>query len=440
MAKPSFRRGCGQVSRRSFLTTTAVGAAVAASGLTAVAGFPAPAIAKKTKIVYWSPLDPKANNARSKGEAAMIAVFQKQHPDIDVEIQPVPWQVMGQQVIQAVLSDNGPDVAQLSTTNLPDQVGAGTAAPLNDVVGKGWSQAEKNDFVLPWDNTVYDGQLMAVYWSSLLNNEFWYLRDDVEGTPPSNWNELPGFLKRFAEKSGKPGFLTGLSQQGNAIELTDWLIPALWACGADYVLPNGEVGFANDNGAKPFEWLIDMVRKYKLTPDSIASLTRENVLDAMKGRKALSTILTSNIVSSARASLGDSLMLARAPGPTGPCPAFASGKFLMMTKSCQEKEAAGHFIESMVSPEAQLANAKLATEIPSRKSVVQDPWFATPEAADLKFAIDYMAGSPHVFKYPKRTDLLQTRIALAAQQMMSGRPVRDALQQVAEEWETARKA
>lgn len=160
----------------------------------------------------------------------------------------------------------------------------------------------------------------------------------------------------------------------------------------------------------------------------------------MKGRRALSTILTSNIVSSARSTLGDNLGLARHPGPSGACPAFASGKFLMMTKSCKEREATGLFIEALVSTEAQVANARVANEIPSRKSAVQDPWFSTPEAADLRFSLDYMSESPYVFKYPKRTDFLQTRIALAAQQMMRGRPIGEALKQVAAEWETARKA
>ncbi len=428
-AKPGFRR---DLDRRSFLATAAFGAAALA--------FPRPALAKKSKIIYWSPLDHKANNARSKAEAAMVELFSQAHPDIEVEVQPVPWQVMGQQVIQAVMSGAGPDVAQLSTTNLPDQVGAGTAAPLDDFVGKGWSQAQKDDFVLPGNNTVYDGRKMAYYWSSLLNNEFWYLKDEVEGEIPTDWNKLPDFLKPQQEKRDKPGFLTGLSQQGNAIELTDWLIPALWASGAEYVTETGEVGFVNDNGALPFEWLVAMVKTHKLTPPNITSLSRDNVLDAFKGRKALTTLLTSNIVSAARASLGPNLGLARHPGPYGTCPAFASGKFIMMTKSCQEREAACLFIESMISPAAQLINARVANELPSRKSVIADPWFNMPEAADLKFAVEYMAGSPHTFKYPNRTDFLQMRIALAAQQMMSGTPVKEALKQVAADWEKARKA
>lgn len=421
------------LSRRGLLAKGALaGAALALAAGTRRAA------AKKVKITYWSPLDPRANNARSKGEAAMIDVFRKRHPDIEVEVQPVPWQVMGQQVIQAVLAGGGPDVAQLSTTNLPDQVFAGTAAPLDDLVGKGWSKEEKADFLLPWENTVYEGKKMGFYWNSLLNNEFWYLRDAVEGAPPSDWSKLADFVRPAAARTSAAGFLTGLSQQGNAIELTDWLIPALWASGAEYVLPGGEAGFASEKGVKPFEWLLEL-RRQKVTPDSIISLTRDNILDAIKGRKAISTILTSNIVGSARASLKGALALARQPGPGGTCPAFASGKLLIVTRTSKEREAAGLFVESLISREAQLANARIGNEIPARKSVIADPWFSTPEAADLRFALEYISERPRPFQYPKRTDYLQTRIALAAQQMMGGKPVRNALDEVAREWESARK-
>lgn len=420
-------------SRRTFLVTAAAGVAMAAMGL------PAPAIAKKTKIVYWSPLDPHANNSRSKAEAAMVDVFRKKHPDIEVEVQPVPWQVMGQQVIQAVLAGNGPDVAQLSTTNLPDQVGAGTTAPLNDYVDKYLSADQKNDFILPRGNTVYDGQTMAYYWSTMLGNGLWYRKDLVDGPPPMDWNKLPPYLKAAGDKAHIPGFLIGLSQQGNGIGITNPLIPALWACGAEYVAPDGRLGFANADGEKAFQWLLDMVRKYKATPESIISLSRDNVLDAMKGRKTVSVVLSSNIVSSARESLGDAMGQARQPGPNGPCPAFATGKFLIMTKSCQEKEAAGLFIQAMVSPEAQLANAKIGSEIPVLKSVVKNPYFSTPAAADIKFALDYMASNPHPFKYPMRTDYLQTRLALATQQVFKGTPIKVALQKLSDEWDVARK-
>jgi ABC-type glycerol-3-phosphate transport system substrate-binding protein len=286
---------------------------------------------------------------------------------------------------------------------------------------------------------VYDGQTMAYYWSTLLGNEFWYLKNAVNGPVPTTWAQLTPYLQAASARAHVPGFMIGLSQQGNGIGISNPFIPLLWGCGADYVLPSGELGFINAGGEQACQWLLDMVSKYKLTPASITALSRDNVLDAMKGRKAVSAVLTSNIVSSARASLGDTMGLARQPGPKGPCPAFATGKFLIMTKSCQEQEAAGLFIQALVSPEAQLANAKIGSEIPVLKSVVKDPYFSTPAAADIKFALDYMASNPHPFKYPMRTDYLQTRLALATQRMVSGTPVKDALQKLNDEWNTARK-
>lgn len=423
-----------RLSRRALVL--AAGAAVVARPRLAAAQ-----IARKAKITYWTPLDPKAKNARSLAEAEMIKIFRDRHPDIEVDVQPVPWQVMGQQVIQAVLAGSGPDVAQLSTTNLPDQVAARTTAPLNDIVGKRWSRAEKDDFLLPWENVTYDGQLMAVYWNSLLGNQLWYLKNELAGEPPSQWHKFAEFLQAPSARLGVTGFMTGLSQQGNAIEFTNWFIPALWACGGDYVTKSGELGFVNDTGVKAFEWLVDLVQKYKVTPASIVSVTRDNILDTFRARKALTTLLSSNIISSARASLGQDFALGFQPGPDGPCKAFATGKFLIVSRTSKEREAAGLFIESLVSPEAQLANAKIASEPPARKSVLKDPWFSTPEAADIRFVLEYLAKHPHEFKYPQHTDYLQTQLALAAQQIVSGKQkIQDALRELAGKWEAKRRA
>ncbi len=420
-------------SRANFIACTGV----ALTGAVAFAtGVRAPAIARNAKITYWSPLDPKASDARARGEAAMIDIFHKRHPDITVEVQPVPWQTMGQQLLLAVNAGEGPDVAQLSSTNLPDQIAAGTVAPLDDMVGKTWKKKDRDDFILPWDNTVYNGRKMAYYWNTLLNNELWYLKD-IGGTPPDNWTKFALWLQSHS-KSGMSGFLTGLSENGNAIELTDWLIPAFWASGAEYVTASGDIGFDNDNGAKPFEWLLSLVNKYKVTPSSITSLTRDNVLDAVKQRKTMTTLLTSNILGSVQTALHGELALAMQPGPNGPAPAFATGKYLVMTKTSKEREAAGLFIESLISHDAQLANAKIAKELPCLKSVGRDPYFDTPEGSNQRFALEYIQKHPHPYKYSMHTDYLQTQLALAAQQMMSGTPVRKALHDVAEKWEAQR--
>jgi hypothetical protein len=50
-----------------------------------------------------------------------------------------------------------------------------------------------------------------------------------------------------------------------------------------------------------------------------------------------------------------------------PAPTHVASKWMVIGKDCKEKEAAGLFIEEQVSPEAQLINARIAAELPSRK-------------------------------------------------------------------------
>jgi maltose-binding protein MalE len=127
-----------------------------------------------------------------------------------------------------------------------------------------------------------------------------------------------------------------------------------------------------------------------------------------------------------------------APGLTAdkPQPAFTTGKFIAMTKDCKEREAAGLFIETMVSPEAQLINARVASELPCRASVLKDPWFSTPEAADMKLLLEYMRRYPRQFQYHPKNNVLGDLVANAFQAIITKRAsVKDALNDVAKKWE-----
>jgi multiple sugar transport system substrate-binding protein len=156
------------------------------------------------------------------------------------------------------------------------------------------------------------------------------------------------------------------------------------------------------------------------------------------------TVLQSNVISTARKAkgTGENLVVTSSPGldPAKPMPAFAGGKFLVMGKDTREPEAAALFMEHILSPEAQLINARIASEPPSRRSVLNDPWFSTPEAADLKVALEYMAAHPHAFRYHEKHNRLADIIAVETQQMVSNRkPIGEALDAMAKQWQEALK-
>ncbi|HWT81144.1 MAG TPA: extracellular solute-binding protein, partial [Candidatus Methylomirabilis sp.] len=212
--------------------------------------------------------------------------------------------------------------------------------------------------------------------------------------------------------------------------------------GSEFLDADGRAAFNNPNGAKSLEWLADIVFKHKITPANIVSLTRDNVLDAFSAGTAAFVHCSSNIVSSARksATVGKVMGLVASPGPTAakPAPALVIGKTIAMTRNAKEREAAWLFIEHMTGTEAQAINARVAQEPPCRKSVLKDPWFNTPEAADLRIQVEYMVRYPYPFRYHPKNNILADALADGAQQIIANRraPL-DVLNDVAKKWHGA---
>lgn len=429
-----------RLSRRRLLQVCAA-SALAASGLPRLVGAAAPNIGKKVSITYWTVLDHKdTKTARSRAEAAMVDLFRKKHPTIEVNVQIVPWQKMIQQIILAAGAGKSPDVAMASDRGLTTLVKANAVSPLNDFIGRSWTKEQKEDWLLPQKNAIYDGRQMGVYWHTLIGNLLYANRPMLEAKGakvPRTWEETAQVGKLLTQ-GRVVGYLMGLSKDGDAVQLTNWLIPFLWAAGADWLDEKGRVAFNNEAGYKPFQWLLDMVHTHKVIPEGMVSTTRDNMLDSFKASTVALTSLGSNTVAAARGSaVGKDMLLTMDPGlkPDKPDPAMSSGKWMVIGKDCKEKEAAGLFIQEQVSPEAQVINASIAAEVPSRKSALKDPWFSTPEAADMKVMVEYVRQHGRTMPYHEKHLELSNMVAEAAQQIISKRKsVKDALDEVAKTW------
>jgi multiple sugar transport system substrate-binding protein len=426
-----------RLSRRRLLQVCAA-SALGASGLPRLARAAAPNISRKVSITYWTVLDHKdTKTARSRAEAAMVDLFRKKHPSIDVNVQIVPWQKMTQQIVLAAGAGKSPDVALASNRGLTTLVKAGAILPLNDYVGKDWTKEQKEDWLLPQENSIYDGRQMGVYWHVSLENLLFVNRALLEAKGakiPRSLDEITQ-VGKILTQGRVTGYLMGLSKDGGALHLTNWLIPCLWGAGADWLDEKGRIAFNNEAGAKPFQWLLDMVHTHKVMPEGIVSITRDNVLDAFKTATVAISTLGSNIVAAARGStVGKDMVLTVDAGwkADKPAPAHSTGKWMVIGKDCREKEAAGLFIEEQVSPEAQVINARIAAELPSRKSALKDPWFNTPEAADMRLMVEYVRQHGRTMPYHEQHLELAEMVGEAAQQIISKRKsVKDALDDVA---------
>ena len=77
--------------------------------------------------------------------------------------------------------------------------------------------------------------------------------------------------------------------------------------------------------------------------------------------------------------------------PARPSPTIVTGWGMGIPRGSKHPDAAWEHIKAYLSPEAQETNARYAGTLPSRRSVLQRPFFQTPEAAYLRWWVDYMS-------------------------------------------------
>lgn len=424
--------------------TTAAGGMVALepspSGPKLTSVHAAPAVRRKTTIRFWTFLDPKATGPRERAQTQMIANFQAKYPEIEVVIEMAPWQTIDRQIIQAAQAGKGPDVSRIGRTTLAAVVKAKAVIPLNDFVSR-WSQKERGDFIYSWDDTVFDGRKMAFFCEHRILGALFYRKDWFDQKTlklPRTWDELAETAKALTT-SRIAGITIGLSKKGNATDLRNWLFPWLWGHGTDVLNPDGTAAFNGDAGVKGFQWLADLNNKYKALPAGFANIDYDTSMDLLKSSLAAMAIHGTHRLSSARAGqgVGQNLQTTYTPGPTPdkPSPAQASGQTFAVSKDVKDKEAAWAFLEYMISPEGEIVNAKVAGEMPTRKSTYQDPWFKTDRAKDIMFWREYIEMSSKNNDQPAEFPQLMDALADAAQRIvLANAPVKKTLDEAAAKW------
>jgi ABC-type glycerol-3-phosphate transport system substrate-binding protein len=89
-------------------------------------------------------------------------------------------------------------------------------------------------------------------------------------------------------------------------------------------------------------------------------------------------------------------------------------------------------IEHLLSPECLLIFARVAGELPARKSVYDLPWFSTPEAAEMVMWKDYFLKHGRIQQYRQSpVELWQSLSDVLSQVVTRGKSPKDALDEAA---------
>jgi multiple sugar transport system substrate-binding protein len=375
----------------------------------------------KEVIRFWTLLDLKDPGPRSEALRQILSQFEKKEPNIRVQVETIPWHQIDSQLIQASAAGKGPDVSIVSGQVIAQHVRAKTLVPLDEFVAR-WPVKERNDFLIPLKQTTFDGKIMGLYFQHRV--ALLYYREDYlksKGVAvPKTWAELIEAGTKLAT-GNVIGFGWGLDPRARATALTEPLVSMFWAVGEEIIDASGKATFNSPAGVRVYQFINDLTKTRGMDP-SVAAYTYEDVFQAVKSGTVAMNFLGSHRVVAAReaGNLGDKLKTAPLPGPGAgkPAPAHVFGWTLAIGKDSTHREAAWKFIDHMLSYESRLIEAKLAGELPSRKSVYEDAWFKTESARELKSWADYAGNYGRVFRYPEKYVRMSELLAEAAQEMV----------------------
>jgi len=209
----------------------------------------------------------------------VAAAFEKENPDIDINIEVVPWDTLLQRLTTDIAGGAAPDISIIGTRWLLDFAEQGIAEPVDDYLTPEFKGTFIDTFMAP---SVIDGKIMGLPVAAsaramLVNMD---LFEQAGAKPPETWDELYDAAQKISALPDSYGF--GL--QGKEIETDAYFYYSLWTHGGDILNEDGTSGLASDAAIKSASLYKQMVDE-GLTQPSPTNYSREDLFNLFKQGK-----------------------------------------------------------------------------------------------------------------------------------------------------------
>ncbi len=343
---------------------------------------------ENVEIRMWTFLNPEGTDGRGMALKQMLGTFNEKYPNIKVTVEPQTWDVMTGKFFAADKAGNAPDVMWVLQDELGAAIKLGTLEPFENLFLKDWTAEEIADVDDAfWSMGAADGKH---YQAALSRNYFGIIyREDLfkeKGIAvPKTWDELIEAGKKLTEVDAKTGLQRYGLGQAFSVDKADAQIAAgaILAEQGTLFTNDGKANWNNDQVKKAVNMQLDMVRVHKITPETALTSTPEDLYkDFASGKYAM--IMGAGVriaklkgeVTFAPEAVQMMLLPSFDGSKNSPTP-IAGWSVGVWSKS-KNKEAAGKFVEHMISPEADKLWVTVGGQVPVRKSTV------TSEAAFFK--------------------------------------------------------
>ncbi len=303
----------------------------------------------------------------------LVPEFERQHPDIRVRVQQIPWTAAHEKLLTAYVGEATPDICQLGNTWVPEFVALNALIPLDSLVAASSIVDRSDYFEGIWETNVVDGRTYGVPWyvdTRLLFYRTDLLREAGYERMPATWDEWVDAMQQIK---------AGPDQYAILLPTDEWQHPVMFGLqtGASLLTEDGlHADFTSPEFREAFEFYVSL---YELGLSPAVSRTQVSNVYQEFARGYMAMYITGpwNIGEFGRnvpREAQDDWMTAPVPGPDGDTPgvSLAGGASLSIFERSKHKDAAWQFVEFMSRPEQQVHFYGISGNLPPRHTAWQD--------------------------------------------------------------------
>jgi ABC-type glycerol-3-phosphate transport system substrate-binding protein len=392
-------------------------------------------------VQFWTFLDPKDPGLRSVVQGQLVEEFEKKY-SVKVDVIYKYWADIPSDFIRATAGGIAPDVLRISMPKSWKQMlSAETLAPISDYAE--FTDADKKDWVLPWDVYTDNGKKYAMptsYQFVGLYTNPQHLAEIGAGIPKT-WDELAETALNLSAK-GYIGYVISPSRGAEVNNLFTFIEPALYGLGSK---PVDDKGFATWGDSPEAVRIMEYFKKLVdsgAIPKEVLAWNDDDAHRGYMGKKvSMMTFGSQRIITTRQG--GVPVEFSAIPGFTAgkPSPSYTSGWHLAMSRRAKNPRGGAEFIKFLTGTEAQVLNARIAGELPSRLSAYNDPWFSSSDEGKEMLKWKELLGEVGVMMdfYEDWLPMRQAFGDAAQEIILQGAPIKETLKKHADIFNSQRR-
>ncbi len=358
------------MSRKSFKSIQWLYLALAALGCSSASA------ADKTTLRIW------AMGAEGEVLSKLVPGFEKEYPNIHVEVQQIPWTAAHEKLLTAYVGEATPDIAMLGNTWVPEFVALNSLEPLDGFVSRSTEVLRDDFFPGIWKTNVVGGKTYGIPW--YVDTRLIFYRTDILAkagykTFPTTWASWLDAMKKIKSQMAP-------NQFPMLMPTNEWAQPVSFAleAGSPILRDGGRYGaFEQPAFRKAFDFYLSFYRLGLASPVSSSQVS--NLFQEFERGNIAMYISGPWYIGEFKKRLSPAIQgkwsTAPMPGIDGPGVSIAGGSSLSLFTGSAHKKEAWLVMQYLSRPEVELEFYKLTGDLPPRKGAWQDSALATNKYA-----------------------------------------------------------